>query len=268
MHRPAKKWGDDEIAECSKGDGAMKYPEIDKLHPELGAGGFTALDGTVAFYSRIDSLLTPQSRVLDLGAGRGWWIHDETCAYRKKLRDFRGRVAAVVGCDVDEAVLTNPSLDRAFLIEPGQPIGLPDRSIDLIVADYVLEHIEQPAKFASEIERILAPGGWFCARTPSKYHYVSLISRMLPQRFGKASVIASQPNRKKEDVFPAFYRLNTRSAITAAFPKPAFLNCSYVFSFEPQYHFGKPFIYRAFRALHAVLPASMSGNLFVFVQKR
>ena len=246
----------------------MNYPEIDKLHPEVGAGGFTAYDGTVAFYTRVDSLLTPTSRMLDFGAGRGWWMHDETCGYRKKLRDFRGRVAEVQGCDVEEAVFTNPALERAFLIEPGKPIALKDASVDVVVADYVIEHIEDPAAFSREVARLLAPGGWFCARTPSYYHYVSLVSRLLPFRVSAASLGASQPNRKKEDVFPAFYRLNTLGAISKAFPEPTFRNCSYIFSFEPQYHFGNPVIYRAFKALHAVLPGSMTGNIFVFIQKK
>ncbi|MBK8085088.1 MAG: class I SAM-dependent methyltransferase [Devosia sp.] len=246
----------------------MRYERIEGLHPEMGAGGFTAYDGTVAFYARVDALLTPQSRVLDFGAGRGWWMHDETCDYRKRLRDFRGRVAQVYGCDVDEAVLTNPSLDRAFLIEPGKPLQLADGSVDVIVADYVMEHVEDPASFAYETARVLAPGGWLCARTPSKYHYVSMISRLLPSGIGDASLAASQPNRKKEDVFPAFYRLNTLRAIDAAFPAPTFRNCSYVFSSEPQYHFGSPWIYRGFKVLHALLPATMKGNLSVFIQKR
>jgi SAM-dependent methyltransferase len=246
----------------------MQYKKIERLHPEMGAGGFTAYDGTVAFYSRIDSLLTPMSRVLDLGAGRGWWMHDDPCHYRRKLRDFRGRVAQVQGCDVDEAVLSNPALDRAILIEPGKPIALEDGSVDLIVADYVVEHIEKPTDFSREVARLLATGGWFCARTPSKHHYVSLASRIMPSWFGEASVAASQPKRKKEDVFPAFYRLNTLSAIAKAFPEPTFRNCSYVYSFEPQYHFGSPLVYRGFKILHAALPASMTGNIFVFLQKR
>lgn len=245
----------------------MNGSKIDRFHPEVGAGGFTAYDGTVAFYARIDALLTPASRVLDLGAGRGGWMNDETCSYRKKLRDFRGRVAEVQGCDVDEAVLSNPALERAFVIEPGKPISLADRSVDIIVADYVIEHIEDTIAFSREVERLLANGGWFCARTPSKYHYVSLISQMMPSHFAEASIAASQPNRKKEDVFPAFYKLNTLNDISKAFQEPIFRNCSYVFSFEPQYHFGNPIVYRGFKVLHTILPKFMTGNIFVFIQK-
>jgi SAM-dependent methyltransferase len=241
---------------------------IEKLHPEMGAGGFTAYDGTVAFYARIDAVLSPTMTVLDFGAGRGAWVHDETSDYRKKIRSFRGRVLKVIGCDVDPVVLSNPSLDEAFVLETGNRLSLPDSSIDLIVADYVAEHIEDPPLFAKEINRLLSPGGWFCARTPSKYHYVSIISSMLPSRLGQAAIKRAQPERKREDVFPAFYRLNTLDAIARHFPASVFENCSYVFSFEPQYHFESLVVYRSFKVLHRLLPASMTGNLFVFIRKR
>lgn len=248
----------------------MRYPAIERLHPELGAGQFTAYDGTVAFYGRIDALLNPGDTVLDFGAGRGAWAHDETSAYRKRLRTFRGerRAGKVIGCDVDDAVLTNPSLDQAIVMEIGKPLPLPDASIDLIVADYVLEHVEHPSTFVAEVERLLKPGGWFCARTPSKYHYVSLISAMLPDRAAAAAIKSAQSERKAQDVFPAVYKLNTLRDIARSFPAERFENCSYLFTFEPQYHFGRPLIYRAFKLAHAILPASMVGNLFLFLRKR
>ena len=166
----------------------MKYAEIEALHPEIGAGGFTAYDGTVAFYNRIDALISANMTILDFGAGRGAWVHDETSEYRKKCRNFKGRVKKVIGCDVDDAVLSNPSLDEAFAFVPGTALPLTDNSMDIIIADYVLEHIEDPVWFVREIERLLAPGGYLCARTPSKYHYVSVASSLLPGRLNERAI--------------------------------------------------------------------------------
>lgn len=245
----------------------MDYSRIGRLQPETRAGGFTAQDGTVAFYVRVDALLEPTMTVLDLGAGRAAWFHDDPCRQRRKLRDFRGRAERVIGCDVDPEVRTNPTVHEAHLFDPQGPVPLPDGSVDIIIADYVMEHIEEPERFAAEIERLLTPGGWFCARTPSKYHYVSLISMMLPSRLNDMAIARAQPKRKQKDVFPAFYRLNTLGTVGRWFPPERFTNASYWFKFEPQYHFGKPFIYRIFQVVNAVLPASMAGNLFVFLQK-
>lgn len=36
---------------------------------EVGAGGFTSLDGTIEFYTRINALLTPDMTILDFGGG-------------------------------------------------------------------------------------------------------------------------------------------------------------------------------------------------------
>jgi SAM-dependent methyltransferase len=227
-----------------------------------------AYDGTVAFYTRIDALLSPAMTILDYGAGRGGWAHDEACSYRQRIRNFRGRVKKVIGCDLDPIVHTNPSLDEAILIQRDEQLRLPDGSIDLIIADYVVEHVESPERFANEIYRLLSPGGWFCARTPSKYHYVSMISSILPSRLGAYALARAQPNRKKEDTFSTFYRINTFSAVSKCFPSTSFDNHSYYFSFEPQYHFDSEAIYRCFQFFHWLLPPAMKGNLFMFVRKR
>lgn len=42
-----------------------------QLYPESGAGGFSRVDGTVEFYTRVNALLSPDAVVVDLGAGRG-----------------------------------------------------------------------------------------------------------------------------------------------------------------------------------------------------
>ena len=89
------------------------------------------------------------------------------------MRLLRGHVTEVIGCDIDEAVLKNNALDRGVVVRPGEPWPRAAGSVDLIVADYVLEHIKDPQSFATEVERVLKVGGWFCARTPTKYNYVS-----------------------------------------------------------------------------------------------
>ena len=76
-------------------------------------------------------------------------------------------------CDIDEAVLNNKSVDKALLLKDLK-LDLPNNFFDLILADYVLEHVDNPESFKNEINRLLKPGGWFCARTPHKYNLVSI----------------------------------------------------------------------------------------------
>ena len=50
-------------------------------------------------------------------------------------------------------------------------VNCPNEYFDVIVADYVLEHIEDTKEFFLEINRLLKPGGWLCARTPHKFNF-------------------------------------------------------------------------------------------------
>jgi SAM-dependent methyltransferase len=247
---------------------ARTKPAIARLHPEMQLGGFMAHDGTVEFYGRIKALARSEMRVVDLGAGRGAWFDEDDSDFRRGMRLLKGNVAEVVGCDVDAAVLHNRAVDRAVVLEPGRPWPFEDHSIDLVVSDYVLEHVEDPVALAAEVHRILRPGGWMCARTPTKHHYVSIAARLVSNLRHARVLAAAQPGRKAEDVFPTVYRLNTRSAIARAFDSSRFEDFSYIYCNEPQYHFGRAWVYRLFALAHRVLPAGLTGNLFVFLRKR
>ena len=186
-----------------------------RFYPEAAVGGFPRTDGEIEFYLRVGSLVGPESRVLDLGAGRGQWAIEPAPAIRRDVRHLKGTVREVVGCDVDPAVLDNPTLDRAVVTEPGDPLPFDDDSFDLVVADYVLEHVarEDVDGFVAEVVRVLRPGGWFAARTPNKWGLIGLGARAVPNRWHTRVLHRLQPDRKDVDVFPTRYSMNTRRAL-------------------------------------------------------
>src|SRR5690348_9402854 len=114
-----------------------------RLYPETSAGGYTRTDGFVEFYTRVNALLGPTSEVLDFGAGRGAWTDIPLADYSRSLRSFHERVGRVVGVDVDPAIKENPALAEAQVIAPGDPLPFADESFDLVLADYVLEHVSE-----------------------------------------------------------------------------------------------------------------------------
>ena len=239
-----------------------------KLQPELAVGGYSAYDGTVEFYGRVKALLQPQMRVVDLGAGRGAWFEDDESDYRKRMRLLRGSVLEVIGCDVDRAVLANRAVDRAEVLQPGAPLPFADGSVDMVISDYVFEHVTEPLQLASELARILKPGGWVCARTPTRYNYVSVAARLVANLHHARLLRLVQPGRKAEDVFPTVYLLNTRRSVRRAFSESQFADHTYLYANEPQYFFGKKFIYRSFQLFHWLLPTALHGNLFIFLRRR
>lgn len=227
-------------------------------------GRFSPLDGTVEFYGRICAAVEPHFVVLDLGVGRGAWYFEDQCQYHRRLRDIRGKVSEYIGADIDRAVLSNPTTSRNVLLER-HTIPLDRESVDLILCDYVLEHIIDVQRFRDEVARVLKQGGLFCARTPHALNYVSLAARMIKNVKHARPLRLAQPNRKSEDVFPTAYRCNTLSSVSRIFA--GWKNYSYLYVAEPQYYFGSKLAYHAFALIHKFAPKALVGNLFVFLRK-
>ena len=240
---------------------------IPRIYPERRIGSFSRAEGRFLFYSLVADLLTPDSVVLDYGAGRGAQIENSS-GYMSRLINFSGRCKRYIGVDPDPVVEQNPYLDEAHVLGADGTIPLPDASVDVIVAYAVLEHVADPDSAVREIRRVLKPGGWFCAWTPNRNGYVGLAARLVPNRFHASIVKVAEPTggRAEKDVFPVCYRMNTRRAIRAAFGRD-FDDYSFYYNGTPSYHFNRLFLARFWMAVMAVLPMAMAKSLFVFVRK-
>lgn len=163
-----------------------------------------AQDGTVVFYEWLRAACTPDSVVLNVGAGPETKTPD---------RVLKGAVRRVVGVDIDPVVTTNAELDEAHVTD-GVTQPFPDNFFDVAFADYVLEHVEHPRPFLAEIYRVLKPGGAFFFRTPNTKHYVSIVSALTPHWFHRlvANRVRNLPS-DAHDPWPTFYRMNSRSRI-------------------------------------------------------
>jgi len=242
-------------------------PTLQRLYPEAAVGGYSRTDGQIEFYTRINALVDEKSRVLDFGAGRGQWAVDPMPAMSVHLRRLRGRVAEVVGTDVDEAVLDNPALDTAKVVPLGDPLPFEDASFDLVVADHVLEHVgaNEARDVADDVMRVLKPGGWFAARTPNKWGMIGIGARAVPNRLHVRTLSKLQPDRKAEDVFPTRYQMNTRRALRRLFAAHGVY--VYGHTSEPTYFGRSPLAWRLAAALGRLTPPAFAPTLMIFVQK-
>lgn len=238
------------------------------LYPEYSAGQYSHKDCTVAFYSRIRALITPSDVVLNVGAGRGANILTDPSLYRRRLQTFRGMVKTVIGLDVDPVVLENTYVDRAHVVTSDAQWPVPSESIDLIVCDHVIEHLEHPSFFASEVFRVLKPGGWFCARTPTKWGYIGLATRTVPNAFHAKVLRVMQPHRAAKDIFPTRYKVNTFRAIRSIFPQTQWRDCSYGYNGVPGYHGNVRILFRFIEAWCWLMPKKASAKIHIFLQKK
>ena len=242
----------------------MNTIKNDYVYDNEHIGGFAPNDGTIDFYLRVRSLCSNSSVVLDFGAGRAGWFKDDQSETRKLVRFLKKDVKLLIAVDIDHAVLQNEASHKNCLMIDGV-INLPDKSVDLIIADYVFEHITNISDILVELERILKPGGWICARTPHRLHYVAVAARLLNLIKGSEIIRYFQPNRKDMDIFPTYYRLNSLKHIKSFFP--GWRDMSLIFRSNPSYYLGDKLIYRAMSIIHRLLPSLLIGNIFVFLQK-
>lgn len=113
-----------------------------------------------AFYAKYADTLAsgpPGSRILDVGCGVGQ-------ALRRALEK---------GYEAHGLEISEPSLARARLVSPhcqlydGRHLPYPDKHFVSTGALNVLEHVEEPEAFITEIVRVTAPGGRIVLSSPN-----------------------------------------------------------------------------------------------------
>lgn len=240
---------------------------MSRYYPEARFGGYTDTDGTIAFYLRIQALMSPSAFVLDVGCGRGAHAEDPV-AIRRNLCCLRGKCRHVLGIDVDPRIKENPLADEFRLIEGDRwPVG--DGTVDLCVCDCVLEHVQSPDRFFSECQRTLKAGGYLCIRTPNALNYISVASRLIPDRFRLAVLRrVSHTQRRAEDLFPTLFRCNTKRRLRRMLDRWGFEHCVYGFEAEP-YHLSLCRLTYWLGVIHQRwTPNALKSTLFAFASKK
>jgi SAM-dependent methyltransferase len=238
----------------------------ESVYPEIEFGGYSRVDGTVEFYSRVQSLLTPTARVLDIGCGRGKDA-DDPCAFRRALCDLRAPGRHVLGIDVDPAAATNPLVDEFRKIDDVDRWPLEAESVDLAVANSVIEHVEYPDRFFREAWRVLRPGGHLCFRTYNKWGYVGVCARLVPNRLHARTTSFVQTEREAHDVFPTLYRCNTPGAVRRALRRQGFHCLVYTAEAEPSYFRFSRLLYRLGAWFHKIIPPPFRWGILAFARK-
>jgi SAM-dependent methyltransferase len=158
----------------------------------------------------LEDLVRPGTRWLDLGCG-----HQVLPSWRERQeRVLVARCRTVVGLDYDlPSLARHRSIDRKVR---GDMSRLPfaDESFDLVTANMVVEHLDDPRAQFAEISRVLRPGGSFLFHTPNALGYFAVLARLVPRAI-KLKLVYLLDGRTPDDVFPAFYRANSRRRIDA-----------------------------------------------------
>lgn len=116
-------------------------------------------------------------------------------------------IPLVVGIDYDfESLLKHRSI-RNVARADARRLPFPDQSFDLVTANMVVEHLDDPATQFAEIGRVLQPGGRFVFHTPNAGSYIVAGGRVLSDS-AKKRLAWILEGRHESDVFPTHYRAN------------------------------------------------------------
>jgi SAM-dependent methyltransferase len=155
-------------------------------------------------YGLIREQVPTDSHVLDIGAGYGY----------EDQRRLDQHFAKLCGVDVDPAVLQNKTIHEARLIEDDGKIPYPDNTFDAALSDYVLEHVQDPHAFMTEVARVLKPGGKLYFRTVNRWYYLAIATCWMPRNLScwLADKLGHAPGGS-EHTYPTYMRLNSINAI-------------------------------------------------------
>jgi SAM-dependent methyltransferase len=148
---------------------------------------------------------------LDLGCGHQFlpdWLPD--LERRLAIGECRA-----VGVDLDRGALRAHRDLRLRIVGSIEQLPVASATFDLVTANMVVEHVEQPASLFAEVSRVLKPGGLLLIHTPNAQGYTTLLTRMIPESWRPRLAYLLQ-ERFEHDVYRTFYRANTVEALVTA----------------------------------------------------
>jgi len=158
-----------------------------------GQGG----EATHRYKARVAELVQPGMRLLH--AGCGWDKLDVSRPYTSTCR--------VVGVDLDPRVAS--MFHSEFQLGSLSAMPFEAGTFDLILCEYVVEHLDDPKAAFAEMHRVLRPGGCILILTPNLYSYKAAGAALTPQPFHIWMGRIRYGRGHEADMYPTVYRCNT-----------------------------------------------------------
>jgi ubiquinone/menaquinone biosynthesis C-methylase UbiE len=163
--------------------------------------------GHTLYVERVKS--TFRSGVNWLDAGGGHQIFHDSYDGEKELVEQSN---LVVVCDYDHESLKKHFSCATRLRCDLNRIPLRSDFFDFITCGMVVEHLSDPSSSIRELARLLKPGGILMIHTVNLHGYatqLARISKIIPHRL-RRQMISCLTRREEDDIFPTFYRMNTK----------------------------------------------------------
>ena len=116
-------------------------------------------------------------------------------------------MTSVIGVDLDPRVET--LFHSEFHLASLETLPFPANTFDVIISEYVFEHLTNPEGVLAELKRVLKASGTILVLTPNYYSYKTFFARVTPQRFHVMMGRHRYGRGHEADMYPTLFRCNT-----------------------------------------------------------
>ena len=197
--------------------------KLNKMYPKFKTGGYF-------FRKYLKNYVNNNSIILDAGCGNNGIISE-----------FKSISRLIIGIDINEKLLSENKIVNKKIIADLEDIPLDSNSVDIVISEFVLEHLRNPSLAFKEMLRVLKPKGVFIFITPNSLNPIMTLSKILPHTFH--SLLRITLLKKEEETHPTYYRANTYQKLLKLGKAAGFYNCEIARAGNPEYlGFCKPLV--------------------------
>jgi SAM-dependent methyltransferase len=154
------------------------------------------------YWRILDRILVEKSMVLDPGAGK-----------KGMLSLFKGRHIVTVGLDLSYEDLKENQNLTFRVCGDAQYLPFKSNCFDVIVSQWLLEHLSVPGLFIMESSRILRNHGNVLLVSNSLFCPLMFFNAIMPAKLRDWLKQQFLPREVEEDTFPTYYRANTHNQL-------------------------------------------------------
>jgi len=119
----------------------------------------------------------------------------------------------VIAVDIDKQAIGNNKYASQKIVANIEKLPMiKSGSIDVVLSEWVIEHLREPQEAFKETARVLKKGGLYIFETPNTRNFIIKIIRLAKRISNKKTQKLSAKyllDKKEEDIFPAYYRANS-----------------------------------------------------------
>lgn len=170
----------------------------------------------------VDQFVSDGAKWIDVGGGRSIFPQNPQLS-----RELAVRCARLVAIDPSDNLDQNEFANERVktTIEEYKT----DQRFDIATMRMVAEHVERPDIVVRSLAQLVKSKGHVIVYTPNRWSVGSIAASVIPNRWHHKLTRLVSSSRKEENVFPTFYKMNTRKRLRALFEGADFKEVSFAY---------------------------------------